>query len=156
LKFRNKKWDWLEVSANPGIKFRDILANPTLQWDWHGVGQNRNVTAEMIMKNLELPWDWIALSQNPNLTAALLIAHPTMLNWRDVSRNRFKYDFELEEMHLRNLSRIRARIRLIKIPKCYKLYLLTKTNEFMSWYCAPGNIGNLVDKHRILATKLVK
>ncbi len=52
----------------------------------------------------------------------------------------------------RKLIKLRKRWKSFKIKNWYKLYLLTKTEAFYIWYCAPGNIGNKVDKTRIRYT----
>lgn len=173
----DKPWNWKLLSWNPSITWDIVKSNPHRPWNWYWLirnlsitmdiimansnkehcnwywlSSNPNITMDIVTTNLDKPWEWDELSRNPNITVDIIRANPDKpWNWYYLSRNEFKYNSELNEIHLKKLRKIRNKIKsFIKIKKWYKLYLLTKTQKFWKWYCGPDGIGRKIDHKRIL------
>jgi hypothetical protein len=143
--------DYEAFSTSPNLTIKYLIEHADAAWEWRSVTGNSAITMADISNNPDLPWDMDYISTNPNLTSELVASYP-FLNWnfRAISGNMFAYAASIENRHFRKLRAIRARVLATRIPSCYNLYLLTRTRKFMEWYCAPGNLGNTIDKRRIL------
>lgn len=150
----DKTWNWFYVSKNPGITLRDIKENLNIPWDWEGVSMNINITFNDVQSNPDLPWDREHIGYNPNITPGIVDANSDLpWNWHALSRNRGKYDPELQLDRMRKLVRMRIRNRaLTKVLgfNFWKLYYLSRTREFCEWYYDPENGGGKIAKKRIL------
>lgn len=54
-KYKDKTWDWDELSTYETIPIEDICNHPTLPWDWDHISQRR-ATYKMLKKYPHLPW----------------------------------------------------------------------------------------------------
>ena len=148
--YPNKNWDWELISCNQSITIDIINCYMNKPLNWKFISYNTSITMKLINQNLDKPWDWNHVSYNPNFNLDMFIQHQNKITILEfISGNLFKYNHRLINLHLHKLKKIRKRVTSFKIKNWYKLYLLTKTEKFMKWYCAPGNIGNKVDKSRI-------
>ena len=157
--FPDKPWNWYELSRNPNITPNILLVNSDKPWNWYGLSWNPNITFDIVFANPDKPWNWNGLSWNPNITFDIVLANLDKdWNWYGLSYNKFKYDKELEKIHLKKLTKIRNKVKSLKIKNWYKLFLLTKTEKFTKWYYDPENVGGkrIKKELNILLNNLVK
>ena len=64
----NERWNWMFISLNKAIKFKDIIENIHLPWDWHWLSTNPSIEMKHVLDNPDKSWDWIELSKNPGIT----------------------------------------------------------------------------------------
>jgi hypothetical protein len=89
-------WDCEGLSANPTIKFEDVLNNPEIKWNWMYLSANPSISVSTIIENPDKKWDYFYVSRNPTFTMANLIGTTVtgengMLKITDT----FPYDFIL-------------------------------------------------------------
>lgn len=68
LAFKDKRWSWIDLSANPSFTVSDIIEgiNSTYaNWDWHYLSLNPNLTFDFIYDNREKGFSGEILSFNP-------------------------------------------------------------------------------------------
>ncbi len=61
------KWNWQQVSSNPGITAEDILNHPELPWDDTYISSNPNIRIEHVKSWHFIEWNWNLLSKNPGI-----------------------------------------------------------------------------------------
>jgi len=74
----DKPWCWEHISANPNIKWEDVIQNPNLPWKFEYLSRNPNITWEIIKENKQNPlndWNYDQLSKNPNITLKFVLDH---------------------------------------------------------------------------------
>lgn len=143
-------WKWDRISENPTLSLKIIVDNPHLPWNWENIGYNPCITIKFILDNKDKNWDWYCVSINPSITADdILTIKDIPWDIDALQYNEFKYSKILIDHHIHKLRIIRKKVKSFKIKKWYKLYLMTKTEAFWKWYCAPGGIGNSIDKKRL-------
>jgi hypothetical protein len=62
---RNRAWDFRCVSANPGIKERDIYKR-LIPFEYPHLSINPNLPCKFVNDNMKHPWNWHSISGNPN------------------------------------------------------------------------------------------
>lgn len=84
-----KKWDWKEVSKNPGINLHDIENNLYLPWRWSHVAQNPNMTLNFLLKHLDdLKNNANECAASKHITLEEIEKHPELFNRNQyISRN---------------------------------------------------------------------
>lgn len=78
--FTRAGWYFDRLSANPGIKWQDILNNPTLPWNCGKISENPNITPEIVDMYPDFGWDYTSLSYNENFTLEYADKH-RFKNW---------------------------------------------------------------------------
>jgi hypothetical protein len=73
-----KEWSWEYISANPNIRWDDIIRNPNLPWKYDFLSRNPNITVNIINSNIHLPWSFEQLSKNPNITLDFVKKYPNI------------------------------------------------------------------------------
>jgi hypothetical protein len=73
-----KEWSWEYISANPNIRWDDIIRNPNLPWKYEFLSRNPNITVNIINSNIHLPWSFEQLSKNPNITLDFVKKYPNI------------------------------------------------------------------------------
>ena len=115
------------LSLNPNIDFNFILSNLDKRWNCYNISKNPSITLDIIIKYHDKPWDYVGLSSNPNVTFDFIFLNQDKpWNW---------------QIHFKKLKKIRNHVKSFKLKNWYKLFLLTKTEEFAKWYYDPENIG---------------
>jgi hypothetical protein len=74
----DKPWNWYHISANPNIRWEDVIQNPNLPWKFEYLSRNPNITWEIIKANKQNSlnnWNYDQLSKNPNITLQFIMEH---------------------------------------------------------------------------------
>jgi hypothetical protein len=112
LKYPKIKWNWVELTKNPGIKWEDIRnnldkpwswqsipLNPNMSfdiidlykdsgWDWYTISKSKITTFKFIIDNPDRPWDLEGVSCNPNITWDIIMDNPDYpWDWNGISYN---------------------------------------------------------------------
>jgi hypothetical protein len=61
-KIPDKPWDYMGLSFNPSITYRDVLSDPDKPWDYMGLSLNPNITYRDVLSDPDKPWDYYSLS----------------------------------------------------------------------------------------------
>ena len=96
-KYPNDRWDFYNVSCNPGITMQDIINHPEYPWDWEeSICDNPNLTIQFIKQFPSKEWNWSLISSNPNITMQDIIKNPEYpWSWDNIFTNKFILDKQL-------------------------------------------------------------
>ena len=92
LKHKDEKWDWVQLTTNRGIKYRDIIGNPTLPWDSNRIWFKHDITLHDLAQFSESEIKYGELRSDV-LTVEFIETHIDKgLNWYVISQHDFKHD----------------------------------------------------------------
>lgn len=69
----DKKWNWLALSSNPNIQYRDVVDNQNLPWSLMGLAANPNFTRAILIENYHVKWPLLGMKDNPTLSVQELL-----------------------------------------------------------------------------------
>ncbi len=73
-------WNWTYVSCNPNLTIDMIKKYRNKKWDFYNISSNSNIKMSDISDNykqgLDLPWNFYRISLNPNFTIDMYIKYP--------------------------------------------------------------------------------
>src|SRR5437660_440242 len=67
LKHKDEKFNWSELSRNPGIFLKDIENNLELNWKWDHMSLNPNLNIKFVLKYKDKDFSLYGISRNPGI-----------------------------------------------------------------------------------------
>ena len=144
-------WYFGYVSINPNITMKDVLDHPEIKWNWNCLSMNPGITIDDVLQNPDKPWNDMFIIYNPNVTLEYIRkCYHIHLLWENLSQNKFKYDTNLNLIHIKRVKYVRQKCKI------YKNYFLIKhpSQKFYKWYCGEEGIGRKIDNERQMRLKM--